>query len=815
MSKHVSLVSMLSTSLLLTVGCEGYLDLEPDERPDAGTPAPQPDARVEYPLRPPPEVFPGEPVVTTPDDAPLSPPDTLDQEGVQLVFPPAASISTWTCPGWVNCSAYQVTMRGTARLPAGVAAVRVNGVDARLSVPNAEGVVAWQVEVAPARGRNELVVSSTDGSGNTTAEAARATVEYAPYMLLHPTGLELDERHDRLFVTDPGAHGLAAIDLETGAPTRIDLEESIDWTVLPQELSLDAAAGRGVGLFHDTFCDGSSGLESWTTISIDLETSSFDYENYFSSMPDCTELYDELEEYDAAVAMAPGGDAFFAAHEECWYEYVDEVRLRKCTIDVRERRLYDGDASGPGVVLCTNAECSVVNMIPDRSPAAGTSGVLVLVAENTPAGTAFEVHAVDPVMGSQASIATIRTDWDGTDLQPGAMTLDQAGDRLLMLARDRDHRVYVIGVDLASGAQTLLIARSATADGMELKGAADVVHDPRRDRVIVSVPYYGLFALDLETGLATALFRPTVGQGPLPLCGRGSRQEMGRPQRHCNVSTFDAHRQRFFVHEPGDEGSRIYVVDVTTGDRRLLVESGMVYFTPTLFADAPEDRLLILQGNGALYEIDGTTGAQTSLGVSPLFYANYNPSAWDPETNRLLYMPSDEDVYELRVYDVDTEEDRLLSSDSMGSGPSLRSDLYLPPRPRELIVTLDPSGERAFVSYLSRWHLIEVDLATGDRTAHAVGEQNSSSYAPPVLADTRRNRLLLRDLYNEDMWALDLESGESDTFVRYSPGFHFVFTDELIPDHARERALVIDEQGDTRMVDLQTGEHVVILRGRP
>jgi len=490
------------------------------------------------------------------------------------------------------------------------------------------------------------------------------------------------------------------------------------------------------------------------------------------------------------------------------------VRLRKCNIDIRERLLSNGYASGPGVVLCTNAECSVVNMIPDRSPAAGTSDVLVLVAESTPAGTAFEVHAVDPVMGSQASIATIRTDWNGTELRPGAMTLDQTGDRLLMLARDLDHRVYVIGVDLASGAQRLLIARSATADGIELKGAADVVHDPRRDRLIVSVPYYGLFALDLETGLATALFRPTVGEGPLPLCGRSSAQEPGRPQRHCDVSTFDAQRQRFFVHEAGDEGSRIYVVDITTGNRRLLAESAMEYVTPRLFADAPEDRLLILQGTGGLYEIDGTTGAQTSLGVSPLIDVNHNPSVWDPEGNRLLYMPP-EDVYELRAYYVDTEEDRLLSSDSVGSGPSLRSDLYLPPRPRELIVTLDPSGERAFVSHLSRWHLIEVDLATGDRTAHYVDEQNSSFYSPPVLADTRRNRLLLRDLYNEDMRALDLESGESDTLIRFSPGFHFVFADELIPDHARERALVIDEQGDTRMVDLQTGEHVVILRGRP
>jgi hypothetical protein len=487
------------------------------------------------------------------------------------------------------------------------------------------GAPAQEAQLWYARGRNELVVSSADGSGNTTAEAARATVEYAPYMLLHPRGLELDELYDRLFVADPGAPGLVAIDLETGAPMRIDLQESIDWTILPQVLSFDAAAGRGVGLFHDAHCDGSSGHEFWTTVSIDMETSSFDYANYFSAMPDCTALYDELEEYDSTVVIAPGPDAFFAAHEECWYEYVDEVRLRKCNIDIRERLLSNGYASGPGVVLCTNAECSVVNMIPDRSPAAGTSDVLVLVAESTPAGTAFEVHAVDPVMGSQASIATIRTDWNGTELRPGAMTLDQTGDRLLMLARDLDHRVYVIGVDLASGAQRLLIARSATADGIELKGAADVVHDPRRDRLIVSVPYYGLFALDLETGLATALFRPTVGEGPLPLCGRSSAQEPGRPQRHCDVSTFDAQRQRFFVHEAGDEGSRIYVVDITTGNRRLLAESAMEYVTPRLFADAPEDRLLILQDTGALYEIDGTTGAQTeALGMR----------SWSPDGSR-------------------------------------------------------------------------------------------------------------------------------------------------------------------------------------
>jgi hypothetical protein len=810
MGKYVSLVPILSVSFLLTAGCDEYLDLEPDDRPpavppDAGPPdPPADDAGPGYPLLPPREVFPDAPVVTMPPDAPVPPPAGSVDEGVHLVFPPAASITT----------AHHVSMRGTARLPGGVTAVRVNGVDARLSAPNAEGVVAWQVDVAPARGHNDLVVSVTDGDGATVPEAARATLEFAPYMLLQPTGLELDVGHDRLFVSDPGARGIVAIDLETGAPARISLAPGPDVAILPRMLSIDAAAGRAVALSHDVVCTDEAESEVWMTLGIDLQDGSFDIEDRFEAMPDCNGVYDELESYDSAVVIAPGQDAFFAAHEECEYEYVDDVRRRKCTIDVRERRL-GGGAPAAGVPLCTDIECSVVDMIADRRGGPAGFGLLALVNQ----GGVFEVRAIDPAARVQTSIAAIRTGWDDDDLEPAAMALDLANDRLLVLARGDYDRVYVIGIDLAGGAQTLLVARSATADGIELEDAADAVYDPRRGRLIVSAPYLGLFAVDLATGVATALFRPAIGDGPTPLCAQSWLGAPGRPQRRCDISTFDSQRQRFFVHEPRDEGGRIYVVDLTTGDRHLLSESGMEYSSPTLLADFPEDRVLILQNNGALYAIDGATGAQTALVVSPsLANVNRNPSAWDPERDRILYMPYviGEEVYELRAYHVNTDEDRLLSSDSVGSGPSLRPADAFRPSASELIVTLDASGTRAFVSHLFARSLVGVDLGTGNRTGHAVGEPaGSPGYASCILADARRNRLLVGDVTGQDLVAVDLATGASDTFVDFGPRYFFVFADELIPDHARDRALMVDERGDVHLLDLQTGEHVLILRGTP
>jgi hypothetical protein len=82
-----------------------------------------------------------------------------------------------------------------------------------------------------------------------------------------------------------------------------------------------------------------------------------------------------------------------------------------------------------------------------------------------------------------------------------------------------------------------------------------------------------------------------------------------------------------------------------------------------------------------------------------------------------------------------------------------------------------------------------------------------------VLPDTRRNRILVGEYPRYAIGAIDLSTGAADTFVDYygaDPPLRL--TVDLMPDHANDRALVVDEMWDVHMLDLQTGQSVLILQ---
>jgi hypothetical protein len=113
--------------------------------------------------------------------------------------------------------------------------------------------------------------------------------------------------------------------------------------------------------------------------------------------------------------------------------------------------------------------------------------------------------------------------------------------------------------------------------------------------------------------------------------------------------------------------------------------------------------------------------------------------------------------------------------------------------------------------------LISVDLATGDRAAHAVAEPAGPIGWPlPVLADTRRNRLLVGEFPEYAIGAVDLSFGTSDIFGKIAPTeLGALQVDDLIPDHASDRVLVVNGYKDVYMMDLQTGEQVLLLHSSP
>jgi hypothetical protein len=789
MRKHAPLLSTLSVSFLLTAGCGIYLDLEPDDRPPPD--AAPPDAGPGYPLLPPRQAFPDQPVVTTPGEAPAPPPGDVD-DGVHLVFPPPVSITT----------AREVTVRGTARLAGGVTAVRVNGVDARLSPPSAGGAVAWQADVQVTGGTSELVVSSVAGNGAVTPAAATASLTFSPDMRARPHMMGFDVGHDRVLVSDH-MQGLVAIDLATGTPTSLRLQENAGGPMTISSLSLDPATGRALALFQQTSCHDDARQQVSGVVSIDLRDGATAIAEEFARA-DCGAPVESPYAYEDPVVLHAGSARYSYAVTTC-----DD--LGNCHAELRRRQI--GGSPLDDVPLCDSRQCWVLDM---RADQAGT-GLLALVRDGVstrPADTSYEMRAIDPVTGAQTLLATVQTEWDDTRFLPGELVVDAAGNRVLVLARSViagvvSNQLSVIAIDLATAVQSLLHRDLAGVDD-DGSWFGDAAYDPRRDRLLFADYGRGLTAVDLATGAASVLLRPAIGDGPIPSC-----LENGP----CEFSNLDPGRQRFFVHVPtAYQESDIYLVDLTTGDRRLLSPGGSAIefgSSPRLLADDVEDRLLIVHENRSLYVVDGATGEREYMGTVPVF--DRGSVAWDPARNDILYVAAQDGGRALRAFDVDTREDRVISSDTVGSGPPLRPADGFPPRDDELIVTLDASSGRAFVSQIYGRVLLGVDLVTGDRTSHAVdglGAQPAEPGWPQrVLADTRRNRILVGEYPRYAIGAIDLSTGAVDTFIDYYRADPPLWlTVALIPDHANDRALIVDDEQSVHMLDLQTGQRVLILQ---
>src|SRR5690606_39201994 len=105
----------------------------------------------------------------------------------------------------------------------------------------------------------------------------------------------------------------------------------------------------------------------------------------------------------------------------------------------------------------------------------------------------------------------------------------------------------------------------------------------------------------------------------------------------------------------------------------------------------------------------------------------------------------------------------------------------------------------------------------GDRTAYPVGAPETRYDAVywnrPVLAGTRRNRVLVGQYPASAIGAIDLTTGAASIAVdATSPGPGRLIAASFMPDRQNDRALVLDHARDVQMLDLQTGERVLLLR---
>jgi DNA-binding beta-propeller fold protein YncE len=681
-------------------------------------------------------------------DAPLAP-AAEPQPGVHIVFPPA--------PGLTHEAA--ITVRGTAALDAGVAAIRVNGVAAE----SADGFRTWQVSVPLALGANTLVVESEDAAGTIDPAAAQQTVVRAQEPLAYPQALALDASANRALIVDRDLNAVVAVALDTGArsilfeqsrvgevgaqarplppapPSPFELMDvaldvtapvgervlvlaagqliAVDATTGAATILSDATTGSGpmpVALV-DMAVDATGGralvLDAWTDtlLAIDLTTGAR------TVIADATTGSGLALSAVTGVALdAPGNRALVTMGNDI------NAALVAVNLTTGARTVLSGLSTGIGEEL-TYPEDLVLDAARER----------VVIAD----GSYGRLIAVDLGTGNRALLSDEATTSGPLIEWPAGMAVDEAGARVLIIDGSRKS---LISVDLETGARTLLVG-DAIGSGYELRSPGDLALDPEARRVLV---YDGrapaLLAIDLETGARTVISGPTVGQGP--------------SLADVLSLALDPARQRVLASSGFLETSRIFAVDLTTGDRTVMsgdgVGEGVELDLPwPLLVDPARGRVLTGMQTG-LVAVDLDTGDRTLL--SPAV-GHIHMLAMEPECDRVLF-GSGSGVSGLFALELGADRLSLIADYATCPG----APIY-PERP-----FYDPATGRVVLAHYAPMWQVVVDTRAGTCTEEG-NIAPEAGYPPysgaPVLRDPATGLLLVIDQYTKSLVALDPATG--------------------------------------------------------
>jgi hypothetical protein len=626
-SRRVVTLAALA-SIPLHGGCGAGTSADP---PDASSPAPMPDART----------------ITFPRascDAPLAP-AAEPPPGVHIVFPPA--------PGLTHEAA--ITVRGTAVLDAGVAAIRVNGVAAQ----SADGFRTWKATVPLAPGENTLVVESEDSAGQIDPAAAQATVVSDPEPLRAPLAVDVDAPGNRALVIDTALGAVVAVDLATGArsivfgpPTAGDVGAQLS-PPSPDEL-------RGLAVHEQRLLV----LGAGQLFEVDLATGAATMlsDGFTGSGPQFVSLAD--------MAVDAAGDRALVL--DYWEHALLAVDL---TTGARTVIANDATGSGPslglasalaldaqagralvverefGTLLAVNLATGARTVLSGPDVGSGEALLdpqdIVLDAVNQRALIASwgngNIIAVDLRTGDRTRISDVSTTSGPLLEQPMRLALDAAQGRLLVIDSERH---ALLGVDLETEARTL-IAGDAIGSGPEMRDPSALVLDPEARRVLVHDDGQpALLAIELATGARTVLSSDTVGGG-VDLTA----------VRALAVDSSQAGRQRVLAASAMENANAIVAVDLATGERTVLSGAGVgtgpaLDLPQPLIVDPARNRALAGMQTG-LVAVDLDTGDRTLLSAD---VGEIHLLAMEPECNRVLL---GEGAYTQGLLALELETERL------------------------------------------------------------------------------------------------------------------------------------------------------------
>lgn len=354
-------------------------------------------------------------------------------------------------------------------------------------------------------------------------------------------------------------------------------------------------------------------------------------------------------------------------------------------------------------------------------------------------------------------------------------------------------------VDLGTGDRTI-VSDSATGMGPDFGFPSGVALDATNGRLFVldvgPSSQDGLLSVDLATGDRTLLSQDGV---------IGTGTHLSNPGRLA----FDSTGGRVFGTDDG--GRRIYEIDLTSGDRRTVSQSGNrpvgqgPDFSPQDVAwDGTNSRALVADSRGGLISVNPSNGNRSLLAgglngdgeiLGPVLLV------YDSNGGRLLHHSNS-----LYGIDITSGNRTEVAGFFVGAGPSMQGVLG---------VAIDAANNRALGVDDLTDSLLTIALDTGDRVVVSDGTTGTgTTFGNPasVVYDAANNRALVLDWDLNAVLAVDLTNGNRTIISDDSTGTGapFVFPTGFAFDSGRGRLLVTESsQNRVIAVDLANGNRTV------
>jgi hypothetical protein len=666
---------------------------------------------------------------------------TVDNSAPQVdpVFPPAVSLT----------DAEQVTVRGRATDPGGVAVLSVNG----LPVTRPGDLPGWSVVVNLARGENELRVASEDAVGN-GVETLFARVRSQDALLCKPLDVAYDPLRDRALVADVDLHAVITVDLDSGERRVLSGAGAGAGPVLPRPSFIAMERARDRALVFGTWPDTSDeALVAVDPVSGDRSLIS---DPSVAGGPEIVVAWDAAidEAYDRLLVCDRNGDALIG---------ID--------LTTGERSIVSGAARGDGPILgrpfsvavdAARGLAFVTRSDPDRALLAVDleSGDRTLVATGSLSIPMFnwviQELLIDPTSGrllTTASFGPVTSfDPDSGDhvvvsgggpelLAVRGMAFDDVRERLLLIDERHD---ALLAVNLTTGDRQAVSESSVGAGPPILFSTSHgLAVDAARGRLFYP-EQASLWAVDLTTGVRAVVSSDERGGGP-PL------------DRPADVEYDPASNGVYIVDWMSDA---IYFVDTATGDRTVVSGSGVGSGAPLgspkgLAVDSQGGRLLIEDGDCfILVRLDsGDRSMLAERGAGAIPDKTLHGAEWDPGSDCFLTTGCECAVLPGLLIGIDPISGHGDLISEAGTGPILS-------RPIEL--ALDRPNHRALVVDRDIEGIIAVDLVSGDRTLVTGG---GVGLGPPLIAraievDVARQVAFVSNTVRYELIAVDLVSGD-------------------------------------------------------